>query len=414
MNVEPRILFLTPHWPTEAAYGAQQRVLNIARILGRLGEVSFAIAPLGGSNRQPISRVGHGCGVVDVFHELPAPCGEGVGRLGQRLRYELDPRYLNTHHCTVSGADRKRLLELIEEHDLIWVHTIRMANLFGIWRWPHGVLDVDDLPSRFYSSQAQSRTNVKRRILDMRLSWIWRRRERLLTERFDVVTVCSKEDREYLGGRKRARVIPNGYNAPSARPRVASQPPRIGFIGTFEYAPNEEGVRWFITEIWPLVKREVPNAQLRLVGKESNSRLMGLGPDVVGLGWVSDPGDEIASWSAMVVPIKVGAGTRIKIAEGFARKCPVVSTTLGAFGYDVHDGEELLLADRASDFASACITLLNDCERGERLSEKAYERFLREWTWDSFEDSLKSVVEECVANRKAVPAARAVRTMSHS
>ena len=61
-----------------------------------------------------------------------------------------------------------------------------------------------------------------------------------------------------------------------------------------------------------------------------------------------------------IVPIKVGAGTRVKVAEGFARKCPIVATTIGAFGYDVNNGEEILLADRADDFASACLVLLSN------------------------------------------------------
>jgi len=122
-----------------------------------------------------------------------------------------------------------------------------------------------------------------------------------------------------------------------------------------------------------------------------------LGPDIIGLGWLEDPGDEIASWSAMIVPIKVGGGTRVKVAEGFARRCPVVATTIGAFGYDVENGREILLADRADDFASACILLLRDPEFGEALAERAHKRFLERWTWDSFEGTVGRVVQECLA-----------------
>ncbi len=82
----------------------------------------------------------------------------------------------------------------------------------------------------------------------------------------------------------------------------------------------------------------------------------------------------------MIVPIKFGGGTRVKIAEGFARKCPVVSATIGAFGYGVRNGDELLLADRADDFASACVRLLRNPQLGEALSEKAHRLFLQQWT----------------------------------
>ena len=114
--------------------------------------------------------------------------------------------------------------------------------------------------------------------------------------------------------------------------------------------------------MWPIVKRELPRAQLRLIGRGSEGYLTTLGPDITGLGWLEDPGDGIASWSAMIVPIKVGAGTRVKVAEGFSRNLAGCATTIGAFGYDVEDGREILLANRAEDFASDCIRLLRSPE----------------------------------------------------
>ena len=148
--------------------------------------------------------------------------------------------------------------------------------------------------------------------------------------------------------------------------------------------------------MWPIVKRELPRAQLRLIGRGSEGYLTTLGPDITGLGWLEDPGDEIASWSAMIVPIKVGSGTRVKVAEGFSRRCPVVATTIGAFGYDVEDGREILLADRAEDFAAACIRLLRSPELRNALSERAHSRFLDRWTWDSFESTVGKVLQECL------------------
>jgi len=139
------------------------------------------------------------------------------------------------------------------------------------------------------------------------------------------------------------------------------------------------------------------------VGRKSESYLTKLDPNIVGLSWLEDPGEEIATWSAMIVPIRVGGGTRVKVAEAFARKCPVVATTIGAFGYDVHNGEEMLLADRADDFASACLSLLRDRELGQALSERAYQRFLERWTWDSFESTVGAAVQQCLArNNRSV------------
>jgi glycosyltransferase involved in cell wall biosynthesis len=166
--------------------------------------------------------------------------------------------------------------------------------------------------------------------------------------------------------------------------------------------PNKEGAKWFIRDVWPMIKCDFPNAELRLLGRGSDGYLTTLGPDVAGLGWVDDPTEEIASWSVMIVPIKVGAGTRVKVAEGFSRRCPIVTTTIGAFGYDVENGKEVLLADCADEFASACIRLLKDPELREALSGRAYKRFLGEWTWNSFENTIGQVVQECLA-RNSTP-----------
>ena len=398
-----KILFVTPASPLLDAYGAQQRVLNVSKLLGRFGDVSFFLVPHDVDHEQTANRTSRDVNIRRIVREVPIKQTSLADRLRHRLRYEIDPKYLATHHLTVRNEDRTALLQLMQEHDVTWVHTVRTANLFGLDRWSRSVLDVDDLPSRVYRSAVESGSNSARRLLDSRLSRMWRRRERLLTSRFDAVTVCSDDDRQYLGSDARIHVIPNGFNRAKAERRVSPESPRIGFIGTCKYRPNAEGVEWFIREVWPLVKRDIPRAQLRLVGRDTNGYLTKLGYDVIGLGWVEDPSEEIATWSAMVVPIRSGGGTRIKIAEGFARKCPVVATELGAFGYDIRSGNEILLANAASDFASACAKLVSDASFAEALADRAHRRFVEQWTWDSFEKRVETVLRVCLNNGEITP-----------
>jgi glycosyltransferase involved in cell wall biosynthesis len=393
----PKILFVTSHWPLAAAYGAQQRVRNLGMLLSRFGDVSFVIVPTEQRDEEVERRTRRECEVLRVIRPLAVSHGRQFGQLSQRLRHEFDPTYMATDPYTVSEHDRAVLLELIQQHDVVWVHTVRTANWFRIHRWSHSVLDVDDLLSRSLRLEAQSTNSPIKSLLNLRRSWIWRRRERNLPERFDVLTVCSEDDRRYLGKLDRIHVVPNGAHDLSEATRARSETPILGFIGNCEFMPNEQGIKWFVSDVWHRIKREFPGAQLRLIGRGSKGYLTSLGPDITGLGWLKDPGDEIASWSAMIVPIKVGAGTRVKVAEGFARRCPVVATTIGAFGYGVENGREALLADRADDFASACILLLRDPAFGEALSERAHQRFLERWTWDSFEPTVGAVIQQCIA-----------------
>jgi glycosyltransferase involved in cell wall biosynthesis len=392
----PNILFVTSHWPLAAAYGAQQRILNIARLLNQFGNISFVIVPTEKEDEEAVRRSEREFDIRRVIRPLQdAPAGP-FDRISRRFQHEFDPLCMATDPYVVSANERAITQDLIDQHDVVWVHTMRTANWFRIAKWPHSVLDVDDLPSRVYQSSVLSSGNPGRRFLDRRMQWISRRRELVLPKRFDVLTVCSEEDRRYLGCPERTHVIPNGAHAQAQRQFVDSAPPRIGFIGNCTFKPNEDGLYWFISKVWPRVKSRIPSVRLRLVGRGSDGFLAKSGPDIDGCGWLEDPGEEIASWSLMIVPVKVGSGTRVKMAEGFSRKCPIVATPLGAFGYEVESGREVLLGDSVEDFAAACILLLGNPDFRKSLSEAAYKRFLERWTWESFGGTVGAAIQECL------------------
>jgi glycosyltransferase involved in cell wall biosynthesis len=129
------------------------------------------------------------------------------------------------------------------------------------------------------------------------------------------------------------------------------------------------------------VKAAAPNARLRVVGN-GNSKITAPGADIDLLGYLDDPSDEIASWSMLVVPIRIGGGTRIKIAEAFSRKCPLVSTPLGAYGHEVVHERELLLAESPAEFADQCLRIIARPEEARHRADVAHAKFLREMTWD--------------------------------
>lgn len=396
MGGRPKILFVTCIWPLPATTGGHQRALNIGRLLRRVGDVSIAFIQVGAGDEESDRLTRREFDVRMVLQASPVNLDSPLDRFRHRWRQEFEPSYLAADGYSLGDGDRAALLELADKYDAVWIYHIMTANFCRIEKWPRSVLDIPDVPSGFYFSRVHSGSNSIRRILDLRMAWIWQRREKLLRKRFDVLTVCSEDERRYLSDGTKVYVIPNGSNLQSGLRRPSPEFPRIGFIGAFAYGANKEGVEWFAQHVWPMVKREVPRVVLRLVGRGSENCSAAFGPDVEGLGWMDDPAEEIATWSAMIIPIRFGGGTRIKMADGFARKCPIVATTTGAFGYDVRNGEEFLLADEAQDFASACIRLLRNPELGKTIAGQAHERFLREWSWDSFEGKVREVVQECL------------------
>jgi glycosyltransferase involved in cell wall biosynthesis len=395
-----KILYLTSCWPHERAFGGQLRTLHVGRALQTLGEVTIAVVSSDVAPHEVMEKTAAEFTVKPPI-QVKSQCNRG---LIERLRWAFDPHFLNVHGCIADAADREHLLNDLETFDLIWIQNSRTANILNHWRWPHSVLDVDDIPSTFQRTVWHNGSGLKKKVKAGLTMALLRRREGFWSERFDALSVCSDADRDYLGSGKHIHVIPNGFERPSKAPlRDPVDPPRIGFIGLYSYLPNLEGMQWFIQNCWPLVKREIPNARLRLIGKDTDGPLRPNFPDIDCLGFVEDPASEIASWSAMVVPVLHGAGTRVKIADAFSRKCPVVSTPLGAFGYQVESGRELLIAGTASDFAAACISLVRHRAAGMEMAERAFRAFLQNWTWDSIAPRVRAAAEEVLRSKHRAP-----------
>jgi hypothetical protein len=388
-GASPRILYVTEAW----TQGAQVRCLNVLRALKRIGKVEVVVLGDPRQIDQPLAELGREAPVQCVLAPQARPA-EGARA---KLRATLDPKADHPYGWAIGELDTRRLLRAREDFDLVWFFKQRAADMLGNRSWRSSVVDVDDLQSTYERATVRTGSPAER-VKALRGWFLWRRREQLLGGRFGVVTVCSAEDRAYLqrmGGAGRVHVVPNGFERPVGEPlRRLATPPRVGFIGGFSHAPNVDGAVWFARHAWPRIRRAVPDARFRVIGK-SGETVPGLdGPGIDRLGYLDDPSDEIASWSANVVPIRLGAGTRIKIAHGFSLKCPIVSTTLGAFGYGARDGREMYLADSPGAFADACVRTLRDPEAARQMAERAWSEFLARWTWDAIQPRIEAAVED--------------------
>ena len=132
---------------------------------------------------------------------------------------------------------------------------------------------------------------------------------------------------------------------------------------------------------------------MRLVG-ETDGGVVKLDdpPDVSVVGRVPSMEPELALADVVAVPIRYGSGTRLKILEAFAHRIPVVSTTIGAEGLDVRDGEHLLVADGTDGFVAACVRLLSDSDLRTRLVEEAHRLFLARYQWSASHDAIRDLI----------------------
>jgi glycosyltransferase involved in cell wall biosynthesis len=394
-----KILYLCSSWPCGGSFGGQIRALHVARILGQLGRVTVLLIGSEAGDRQAMAET---AAEFDVERPI-LPIAIKAGWLNHKLRLAFDTRYMNVHGYVASSDDQARLNALVERFDLVWILNARTPNIVHRWKWERAHLDLDDIPSTYSRSFIQSSTSWSQRVKAQALQRVQRAREKLMQNRFSTLSVCSHADRVYLGGGERIHVIPNGFQPPAHNPirRLIPDSPRIGFIGLFSYTPNLDGVRWFLANCWPSVRQVVPGIRLRLVGKDTDGPLRPTDPNVDALGWVDNPASEIATWSAMIIPIRLGGGTRIKLAEAFSRKCPVVSTRLGAFGYEVTNGKHLFVADRPDDFVRNCITCVREPESATKLADNAWAVFHANWTWDAIAPKIHAAASDCL--QKSLP-----------
>jgi glycosyltransferase involved in cell wall biosynthesis len=149
-----------------------------------------------------------------------------------------------------------------------------------------------------------------------------------------------------------------------------------------DYRPNVDAVLWFADEIWPLICRKRPSTTWAIVGQKPHprlDRLRGL-PGVTMTGWVESIRPYLAGAQVVVMPFRIGSGTRLKLIEAMATGRAIVSTPIGAEGFPVQHDEQLLLATTAEEMAAAVLQLLNHPETQRRLGKKA-EQFAQQYDW---------------------------------
>jgi glycosyltransferase involved in cell wall biosynthesis len=179
-------------------------------------------------------------------------------------------------------------------------------------------------------------------------------------------------------------IVPNGVDLEQFRPGPIPDEPRVLFPGSFHFPPNIHGAIWLCSEIWPLVRAAVPNATLELVGREPDPRILALRscPGVTVEADVPSMAPYFERTRAVVVPLQVGTGTRLKALEAMASGRPVIGTTIGLQGLDVADGVEARLADDTEAFASAIIEVLHDDHVARRLANAGRGHVEARFGWD--------------------------------
>lgn len=191
-------------------------------------------------------------------------------------------------------------------------------------------------------------------------------------------------------------VVPNGIDTEAYRPATTDadqQHDQMLFTGTMDFRPNVDAVLWFAKEVLPLVREEVACAHFVIAGQRPHRRLAALGrnPAITLTGWVEDVRPFFEAATVYVAPLRIGGGTRLKLLEAMAMEKAIVATSLGAEGYPVQHGRELLLADTPAAFADAVVSLLQSASRRSQLGKTGRSFVEKRYDWQAIVPRVEDV-----------------------
>jgi len=288
--------------------------------------------------------------------------------------------------------------------DLIWVHCAFVAEYVLSLPAAHRVLDYGDLDSGKWLDYSQMRSFPMSMgyALEHRKLRQW---ERILAGQFDECTVTSSSELEYfdeLGVDVPCTLIPNGVNSSffEFQPNKASDArPLIAFLGRMDYFPNIDAVTRFVSEVFPLVRAEVPNAELRIIGSNPTRAVKDLtcvsGVSVTG--FVPDVRPLMREAVVAVAPLRIARGTQNKILECMAMGVPVVSSPQAAKGVQAIPGQHLLVGSNPRSFAEHAVRLLRDPIFRTSMAEDARAQVERVHSWRNCTDTLDGLIARAEA-----------------
>ncbi|MGP4110407.1 MATE family efflux transporter [Streptomyces sp. 4N509B] len=370
-----RSLFVSDILPRRPANGAVRRMDVVTHALAELGPVDALFLAPPDAAPPPPEETAHFARTGTVT--MPAYSGA-------RAFLEIAARGPSAAHAAHQRRALTRAAALPAwstdtRYTLVWFNRERAwLPLRGRFTG-RTVVDVDDFEDVLIRRWARlgrgvwgvpltpwQRTQARRSI-----AW-WERVHQRLAREVDVAVVACADDMTRLNAAHTV-VVPNTYPAPPSHPPHPPHPSgsTILFQGSFDWPPNADAAAWLTREILPLIHERVPDARVVLAGASTPEVAALAGPHVEVAGAVEDMTPHLRAADLVVVPLRVGSGTRIKILEAFAHGVPVVSTTIGAEGLDVVAGDHLAVADTAAALARHCADLLTDPSLGKALTTAA-------------------------------------------
>ena len=417
------VLFLSPWLPWPPFGGALIRIWETLRYLSGRHRVTLLTPLRHHEEAEHVPTVSGLCEQV-ITTELSDRAPAAVGRLARNLVRGMP--FIQGLHYDPSLARHIRTLTSENTFDVIQVEFSFMAPYVAAVS-PRSrarkILSAHNIESLRFVRELQFGPPPMRRLPLLADHLLFRGWEERALRLFDGIVAVSAAELEWMRGHAPTATLvlaPNGvdvnYFSTDIRPGASQA---IAFTGLMNYPPNIDAAKWFCDEVFPLVREKHPMTRFKIVGDKPDRKVLSLAQreGVQVTGRVPDVRPHLADSVASVVPLRSGAGTRLKILEAMAMCRPVVSTALGAEGLAVTPGVDILLGNTARELADHLCALLTDAALGERLGRAGRHLVEARYDWpmclkglDTFYGEFGGVTPaERDADETRVPGARRSR-----
>ena len=392
--------------------GDRIRTYNMLKQLKRKHRVTYVCFRTAEDSEEAVERASEFC--HELITVLYRPVSRGslkfyAGVLFNSLRGDIP--FMVGKYRSAEMTRRVRELAASDNADLIvadyLASVVHLPDGAGRLKTPVLVFQ-HNVESQIWKRHAETEANLVRRAVfrkQWRMTCNW---ERASAARVDGQVAVSEDDcrffREQLGMKNVLGSVPTGvdvhYFAPSPAPK---KPRSLIFLGAMDWLPNIDAVCYFTKEVFPLVRRQFPEATVTIVGRNPAARVQALAQQCAGVrvtGTVTDVRPFLAQAEAMIVPLRIGGGTRIKICEAMATGIPVVSTRVGAEGLPVTHGRDILLADSPQDFAKCVGDLFSNTELRSRIGDGGLALVRARCGWEHVTNVFEGFCRAVCANRK--------------
>jgi sugar transferase (PEP-CTERM/EpsH1 system associated) len=379
------VLVIDEWLPFPPDSGKRVRTWNILRRLARRHRITLlCYGREEDENAEVLRRAG-----IDVHTVRPLSPASGLDLYLRLLANCASPYpYSVAKHYTYRFQDRLRALLGCESFDLVhyeWSPYARYAD--GVAEVPRLIV-AHNVESEIWLRRAQRSKGLLERLFFSFQAKKMEQFERRVLRKAECVVVVTRRDLARLEawGMAPTMLVENGVDpdefVPGTDPVAADE---ILCLGALDWHPNLDAARHFLDEIYPLILAQRPATRLRIVGRcpppELRKRVAEF-PGMELVDQVADVRPHLARAAVVVVPLRIGGGSRIKILEALAMGKPVVSSSVGAEGLDLQDGVHLAIADSAFDFASRTVEMLASPGESRRLGENGRKLVTGRYGWD--------------------------------